>query len=512
MMNCDENGIPRIGSPWVHKKNKISYTVYDITNAEADPGRNEEYPITVSYIGMNGKKWSKSLANFLDRMEPSPDAWGFVPILQVPSALSAEAWKRAFAQGEDAGNMHERVAAQIVEHEDFRALLFTHTNSSAVLCCVPTARDLELLNSGEYTPEELWGGSRPTCPACINADKPAKTKTPWVPYLVDRADGVAGHYAIGRWNPAGYQEVWNLWRHCWGSASEDVLTYDEAMVLMKSITVQERTLKSKGPWETRRDNLRGCTKHVATLDTHPIQKIVEVQSAPSSQIEFPPLKINVTTDATLKPKVGLWYCINANDIFIDQASEAIRSILMEVGGTLAGAKTDKALDRFKFDWKQPRSAAWRDTVALNGMNYVGQVPMCGPVVWGNRTVRGGVLPDLIVVVSVLREVSKYVRDYSDKGSPFDLSFWFSLQQRASEVMHHFVTHRMVTPPVERFFQADAQNCVLHLKFPMSAINGAQDRSFDVGVFMERGDLRIDVDEAIAEAIDEVVSLDWILMG
>lgn len=59
---------------------------------------------------------------------------------------------------------------------------------------------------------------------------------PWLPYLVDRADGVAGRYAIGRWNPAGYQEVWNLRSHCWGSASDDALTREQADELLRHMT------------------------------------------------------------------------------------------------------------------------------------------------------------------------------------------------------------------------------------------------------------------------------------
>lgn len=36
------------------------------------------------------------------------------------------------------------------------------------VCCTPSAEDLQLLAEGSYTPEELWGGSRPTCPKCID--------------------------------------------------------------------------------------------------------------------------------------------------------------------------------------------------------------------------------------------------------------------------------------------------------------------------------------------------------
>lgn len=36
-----------------------------------------------------------------------------------------------------------------------------------VPCCEPTAEERQLLTDGDCTPEELWGGPRPTCPECI---------------------------------------------------------------------------------------------------------------------------------------------------------------------------------------------------------------------------------------------------------------------------------------------------------------------------------------------------------
>lgn len=36
-------------------------------------------------------------------------------------------------------------------------------------CCRPTADEEVLLATGEYTPEELWGGPRPTCPKCLKS-------------------------------------------------------------------------------------------------------------------------------------------------------------------------------------------------------------------------------------------------------------------------------------------------------------------------------------------------------
>lgn len=59
---------------------------------------------------------------------------------------------------------------------------------------------------------------------------------PWLPYLSDRADGVKGHYALARWNPAGYREVWNLRRHAWAAFSDDVLTLDEALEMLRTIS------------------------------------------------------------------------------------------------------------------------------------------------------------------------------------------------------------------------------------------------------------------------------------
>lgn len=40
-------------------------------------------------------------------------------------------------------------------------------------CCTPTAEEKALLAAGDYTPEELWGGSRPACPKCIEAPVPS---------------------------------------------------------------------------------------------------------------------------------------------------------------------------------------------------------------------------------------------------------------------------------------------------------------------------------------------------
>lgn len=64
--------LPAIGSFWQHE-NGNEYVVYDITNEHADPQNRDKYPIVVSYVGMNGRKWSKPLENFLAKMKLIPE-------------------------------------------------------------------------------------------------------------------------------------------------------------------------------------------------------------------------------------------------------------------------------------------------------------------------------------------------------------------------------------------------------------------------------------------------------
>lgn len=59
--------VPGMGTIWEHHKNGIEYEVYDVTNEDADEERTD-YRTTVSYIGPNGKKWSKSLERFHETM------------------------------------------------------------------------------------------------------------------------------------------------------------------------------------------------------------------------------------------------------------------------------------------------------------------------------------------------------------------------------------------------------------------------------------------------------------
>mgnify|MGYP000853132490 FL=1 len=71
--------------------------------------------------------------------------------------------------------------------------------------------------------------------AGVSAPAAQEERLPWLLHLSDRADGVAGHYAIARWNPAGYREVWNLRSHRWSAFSDDVLTLEQARELLKQV-------------------------------------------------------------------------------------------------------------------------------------------------------------------------------------------------------------------------------------------------------------------------------------
>jgi len=58
--------LPREGSYWRHRNGNI-YQVKEVSN-ESD--RQAEYPVTITYVGPNGKKWSKSAFNWFEKMSP----------------------------------------------------------------------------------------------------------------------------------------------------------------------------------------------------------------------------------------------------------------------------------------------------------------------------------------------------------------------------------------------------------------------------------------------------------
>ncbi|SEJ23455.1 hypothetical protein SAMN04244572_03212 [Azotobacter beijerinckii] len=97
--------------------------------------------------------------------------------------------------------------------------------------------------SGIHAMRRMWAGAlavAQTPPAGAwesPSTPPAQKPVAWMPYLSDRADGVKGHYAIARHNPAGYREVWNLHRHKWAAFSDDILTLEQALELMRQVAI-----------------------------------------------------------------------------------------------------------------------------------------------------------------------------------------------------------------------------------------------------------------------------------
>ena len=74
--------LPREGSYWKHRNGNI-YQVKEVSN-ESD--RQGEYPVTITYVGPNGKKWSKTAFNWFDKMTPLTEVvgrWLFEHVGQV---------------------------------------------------------------------------------------------------------------------------------------------------------------------------------------------------------------------------------------------------------------------------------------------------------------------------------------------------------------------------------------------------------------------------------------------
>ena len=68
---------------------------------------------------------------------------------------------------------------------------------------------------------------------------------PWAIRLFDMADGVKGHYAIGRYNPEGFYQYWNLKAHKWAACSDEVLTIQDANSLLEKIIIPTKGLQSR---------------------------------------------------------------------------------------------------------------------------------------------------------------------------------------------------------------------------------------------------------------------------
>lgn len=56
---ADELVPPDVGATWQHKKGTL-YTVILVTE-KSDAGREDEFPVTVSYVGPDGRVWPRTL-------------------------------------------------------------------------------------------------------------------------------------------------------------------------------------------------------------------------------------------------------------------------------------------------------------------------------------------------------------------------------------------------------------------------------------------------------------------
>jgi hypothetical protein len=132
----------------------------------------------------------------------------------------------------------------------------------------------------------------------LKAAQPAPVQEPveWVPYLSDRADGVQGHYAIARWNPRGYREVWNLRRHAWGAFSDDVMSLEEADYLLQQITIPTRkpTSPALGPSMSITDRqieraLKAACMHSTTESRKDMRRAIEAAIDPVHEDDDQPI-------------------------------------------------------------------------------------------------------------------------------------------------------------------------------------------------------------------------------
>lgn len=129
----------------------------------------------------------------------------------------------------------------------------------------------------------LWGGDSHAEPLFTEEQLRALLATatglpaqadrqPLLLYLSDRADGVAGHYAIARWNPAGYREVWNLRSHRWSSFSDDVLNLEQAQELLKQVAIPtapqaQADARDAERWRAARDGVKSGDREIYVYTT-----------------------------------------------------------------------------------------------------------------------------------------------------------------------------------------------------------------------------------------------------
>jgi hypothetical protein len=72
-----------------------------------------------------------------------------------------------------------------------------------------------------------------------------RKSAPLTPHLCDRADGVRGHYAVGRMRPDGYYEYWNTRIQAWAAFSAEVLLIGEARKMRDKLAKEVDYERSK---------------------------------------------------------------------------------------------------------------------------------------------------------------------------------------------------------------------------------------------------------------------------
>lgn len=119
---------------------------------------------------------------------------------------------------------------------------------------------------------------------------------------------------------------------------------------------------------------------------------------------------NITFDRNFVPpadKPGLYYYIDTNHADLHAMETNARQTLSAVLDSpilVAGFKTNRTIERNKLDLKAS-SAAERDKISANGVNYVGKVSGAS-VVWGNKLSNGlPLIPSRVLATALHHAIS-----------------------------------------------------------------------------------------------------------
>lgn len=102
------------------------------------------YPLQGMFLA-----WSKECEEHIES-ESAKDAFDFILLGDISQVTRLKA---------EVAALQQRLNVADQQNDDLK--------NAAPVCCVPTVEEKALLAAGDCTPEELWGGPRPTCPKCI---------------------------------------------------------------------------------------------------------------------------------------------------------------------------------------------------------------------------------------------------------------------------------------------------------------------------------------------------------